>query len=602
MKLKYILTYLAAVLLSASSASAQTTLAKWTFETSQPGVVDMPATPGAGVWITNIASEIGSGIASGFHKGSATYSSPVGNGSSHSFSSATWTNVGDCYQFAISTVGFQSISVSWNQVVSSFAPTNFSLLYSTDGATFTPFASYLVSSSVSFSSGTSNSTATVNFLENLSAITALNNATTAYFRISLASLTDVGGTNATTSGTSRVDNFVVAAAGGAGPAVIVTQPQPVNTFFGNTASLSVLAAGQTPVSYQWYYPNLNTPLVDGPSGFGSGQTAGTISGSTNAMLTLASIDPGQAGPYQVIVSNALGTATSIVAQVTVSIRTPIVTNIAYLRTLQTTNWTPSDTTNLYTVTGTVTTPFNMSASTSSEFFIQDASGEGIAVFIGGGSFTPAQGDSVQVTGPMGQFDGLLELSLSVSNPSHTVTDLSSGNPLPAPKFFDFSSLTNIPYVETNIEGSLVIVSNVFIQQTNLNVGFVSGADYSMTNVNGRLLNLFINANASDVIASSVPVFASSVTGVFDQFTTSIPATNSYELDFLQYANLVPGTTASIPFTLQTVGTNAVLTWNATLFSLQSATNVSGPYTTISGATSPYTDPLTNAANFYRLAH
>ena len=111
MKLKYIITCLAAVLFSATAALAQTTIAKWTFETSQPGVVTLPATPGAGVWITNIAAEVGSGIASSLHRGSATYSSPAGNGSAHSISSATWTNLGDCFQFAVSTVGYQSIGV-----------------------------------------------------------------------------------------------------------------------------------------------------------------------------------------------------------------------------------------------------------------------------------------------------------------------------------------------------------------------------------------------------------------------------------------------------------------------------------------------------------
>ncbi len=50
----------------------------------------------------------------------------------------------------------------------------------------------------------------------------------------------------------------------------------------------------------------------------------------------------------------------------------------------------------------------MTAASSREFFIQDASGEGISVFVGGGTFLPAQGDSVQVTGPIGQFNGLLE--------------------------------------------------------------------------------------------------------------------------------------------------------------------------------------------------
>jgi hypothetical protein len=597
MKLKYILSCLAAIFLT-SAASAQTTLARWTFESSQPAST---GTAGHSLLITNIASEIGSGTASGFHSGFGTpaYSSPAGNGSAHSFSANGWTNnPGDFFQFAVSTIAFQGISITFDAMGSSTGPKNFNLLYSTDGVNFTQFTTYTVAvASPAWSSSSTNTASSFSF--DLSSVTALNNASVVYFRLVDANNVSIGGATVGTAGTSRIDNFTVVAAGGAGPALILTQPKPTSVFFGDTANLSVLASGQAPVSYQWYYPNLNTPLADGPSGFGSG----TISGSTNAILTLTSIDPAQAGPYQVIVSNALGTATSIVAQVTVNIRTPIVTNIAYLRTLQTTNWTPSDTTNLYTVTGTVTTLFNMTA-TSSEFFIQDASGDGIAVFIGGGSFVPNRGDSVQVTGPMGQFDGLLELNLSVSNPTHSVTDISSGHPVPAPKFFDFASLTNIAFVETNIEGSLVIVSNVFLQQPDV-AGFIGNASIDMTNLNGKLLNLFVNANASDVIAQTVPPFASSITGIFSQFTTSTPATGSYELDILQYSDLVAGSPPSnvvpIPLKIQPSGATVMLTWTDNSFALQSSTNVSGPYTTI-GNSSPYTDSTTNTATFYRLMH
>jgi hypothetical protein len=200
---------------------------------------------------------------------------------------------------------------------------------------------------------------------------------------------------------------------------------------------------------------------------------------------------------------------------------------------------------------------------------------------------------------MGQFDGLLELDLSASNPTHSVTDLGSGNPLPSPKFFDFASLTNIPFVETNIEGSLVIVSNVFLQQPEI-AGFIGGASINMTNVNGKLLNLFVNANASDVIAEPVPIFASSAVGIFDQFTTSVPATNSYELDLLQYANLESGTPPIPQLSIKQVGTNVIVTWNDIFFSLQTNLDLTGPFVDAPGAKSPFTNAMDVPAKFYRL--
>ena len=67
-----------------------------------------------------------------------------------------------------------------------------------------------------------------------------------------------------------------------------------------------------------------------------------------------------------------------------NVRTPIVTNIAYVRSLlDHTTWLPTDTTNLYSVTGIVTTPFNISGTgNSTEFFMQDG-GSGICVYMGG---------------------------------------------------------------------------------------------------------------------------------------------------------------------------------------------------------------------------
>ncbi|MDD5139150.1 MAG: hypothetical protein PHY43_02685 [Verrucomicrobiales bacterium] len=603
MKLKYILSCLAAVLLAAPAAFAQTTLAVWTFETAYTSI------SGTGGWITNIVPEIGSGTASGWHSGlfgTTTYSAPAGNGSAKSFSSNGWTNSpGDFYQFAVSTVSFQDISVSFNQVGSATGPRDFNLQYSTDGISFTTFTSYsLPSSPTSWSSGSSNALSVFSF--DLSAITALNNATVVYFRLVDASNASINGGTVAPGGTDRVDNFAVVAAGGTGPTVIITQPQSKDVYFGDTVSFSVLASGEAPVYYQWFYSasgaaGTYSPLADGSSGYGFG----TISGSATAGLALSYLNPAQAGYYEVGVSNALVSdyVYSSPAQLTVGIRTPIVTNIAYLRTLQTTNWFPSDTTNLYTVTGTVTTPINMTANTSREFFIQDASTAGIAVFIGGGSYLPDAGDSVQVTGPIGQFNGLLELNLSASNPAHSVNYINSGNPLPAPKFFDFATLTNISLVETNIEGSLAIVSNVFFQLPQV-AGFVGNGSLNMTNVNGKVLQLFVNAQASDVIAQTVPTFAASVSGVFGQFTSASPATNAYQLNILQYAGLVSGTMASIPFVIQTAGTNAILTWSGTLFSLQSSTNVAGPYVDISPSTSPYTNynSNTNSAMFFRLVH
>src|SRR5271165_4431061 len=99
-----------AALAFALSAQAQSTIADWTFETSQPATAG-PFNP-----------EVGAGSATGSHAGAAVYSTPAGNGSSHSFSANTWA-VGDYYQYQVSTVGDSgTIYLSFDQTSSSTGP------------------------------------------------------------------------------------------------------------------------------------------------------------------------------------------------------------------------------------------------------------------------------------------------------------------------------------------------------------------------------------------------------------------------------------------------------------------------------------------------
>ena len=182
------------------------TLAKWTFETSVPA-----GSPGAGSWITNIAAEIGSGTASGWHAGAATYSNPAGNGSAESFSSQTWA-VGDLYQFVVSTVGYSGIGLSFDQTSSTSGPGFYDLSYSTDGISFTTFASYVVNSNALpnplWNSSTASSLYTHSY--DLSGVSALNNQATVYFRMVDNSTASAGGGAPSAAGSSRLDNVEIA--------------------------------------------------------------------------------------------------------------------------------------------------------------------------------------------------------------------------------------------------------------------------------------------------------------------------------------------------------------------------------------------------------
>src|SRR5208282_3390835 len=79
-------------------------------------------------------------------------------------------------------------------------------------------------------------------------------------------------------------------------------PQDQTALVGQDTSFSVQASGTAPLGYQWYY-NTNTVLTN----------------ATSSILTLTNVQLSDAGGYSVVVTNAYGSATSAVAQLTVSL-------------------------------------------------------------------------------------------------------------------------------------------------------------------------------------------------------------------------------------------------------------------------------------------
>jgi hypothetical protein len=97
------------------------------------------------------------------------------------------------------------------------------------------------------------------------------------------------------------------------PATITLQPQSQTATAGATVTFSVTAAGNSPLSCQWQFDGTN--LSDTVA----------ITGSQSDSLTLIDVMAGDAGNYQVFVTNAFGSATSVVATLTVLPATPVVT-------------------------------------------------------------------------------------------------------------------------------------------------------------------------------------------------------------------------------------------------------------------------------------
>jgi hypothetical protein len=180
---------IAAGLCTAGAAHADI-LANWTFETSVPTT----AGPHAAEAGTNAASS----NATGFHLNPlAVYSNPAGNGSVESFSSNFW-EAGDYYQFTTSTLGFQGITLQFDQNRSSTGPATFDVLYSTDGTNFfTLVDDYSVASQT-----WSSAVPVASTFGPYAGPAALDNQSTVYFRL-------VNQLTVTSTGTNRVDNVII---------------------------------------------------------------------------------------------------------------------------------------------------------------------------------------------------------------------------------------------------------------------------------------------------------------------------------------------------------------------------------------------------------
>ncbi len=195
----------------ATLGPAQTLLSQWTFENY------FLTNNVTGTTISGLPPAFGIGTASGVHASSSTvFSSPVGNGSLKSISANNWA-VGDYWQFQTSTLGYSGISLAWDQTSSQTGPLAFNLSYSTDGINFTVYAAnYVVLTNVTTSNNSGSGLSTLFWSStnlqsaytisySLSSVTALDNASTVYFR-----LVDAAAPSGT-AGTDRVDNFTIMA-------------------------------------------------------------------------------------------------------------------------------------------------------------------------------------------------------------------------------------------------------------------------------------------------------------------------------------------------------------------------------------------------------
>jgi len=289
----------AALLVAAAGSGSGSIVAQWNFNSAPPDT-----NTGSGLTVPSIGS--GSlaalGTTTNFFAGSTN--DPADSGTDNSgwstsgYPGQSTANKTRGAQVSVSTVGYANIAVGWDQRVSGTASKYYRLQYTTNGIDFVDSFVVTMQTNTVFETK-SNNLATIPGANNNPNFgfrivsefesTAITNANTNYVTTSASGYSG-------SSGTVRFDMLTVY---GTAMPTITTQPISVVAVVGDTVDFDVTAAGSAPLAYQWQFAGTN------------------LTGGTNILLTLTNLTLGQAGSYQVVVTNSAGSVTSSVALLTI---------------------------------------------------------------------------------------------------------------------------------------------------------------------------------------------------------------------------------------------------------------------------------------------
>jgi hypothetical protein len=372
------------------------------------------------------------------------------------------------------------------------------------------------------------------------------------------------------------------------PPMFVLQPISTTTSLGSTVTFTAEAVGTGPITYQW-------------------NTDGSPNGATGSSYTLTRVSTNLSGTTYSVTATGGAAPSATSSNAVLTVNGPVVTNIAFLRSLQVTSAAPiitvpaSNSTTVYQVTGVVTEFTNLESATYAEYWIQDSTA-GIEFFVEDPTFRPHLGDVVSVSGIVDIFDDALEMDGSAGNPAEPYSVVSTNgenSPLPyAPNLIPFGFATANPGLSSLVyQGSLGTFTNVYF--VNAGATFENEGSYEVTNSAGQSYDIYVGeSDGPDVIGQTIPSFAYSITGPYDQFDTT------YEIMVTAGNDIVtapPPPVTNLTATLSS--TNISLTWTAVAasytYSVLSATDLEGPWTPVPGGlwfsntSGAYTAPISS---------
>jgi hypothetical protein len=376
---------------------------------------------------------------------------------------------------------------------------------------------------------------------------------------------------------------------------IVTQPVGQTNAVGTRAIFAVRSTGY-PRKSQWQHNGVNIP------------------NATTSSLTIENVQTTNAGNYQLVITNNLGSVTSSVVSLRVS--AGIITNptdqvvnagetinlaavgdgeapLSYQWRLNGTNVPGATTANLSIPNAQVTNAGNYTMVVSNPFGSSTSQPALVVVVI---PSTPGTG-----TGLTGEYRQ--DRTNTFDGPAHftqvdPVIDFDFGAGFPAgelefpPDYFTIRwsgqveplySQTYTFYANTDDGVRLNVNGQQLIDQ--FVVGQVVNASATIALTANQKYNIIMEYAENTGVASAHLSWSSA-----SQVKQIIPQIQLYPT----LGTVAPTIGASVS------GTNLVLTWSGA-FTLQSATNVAGPYGPVPGATSPHTNSLTSdPQRFFRL--
>jgi hypothetical protein len=187
-------------------------------------------------------------------------------------------------------------------------------------------------------------------------------------------------------------------------------------------------------------------------------------------------------------------------------------------------------------------------------------------------------------------------------PYTSYTDLSNNiAALPAPIAIPFNVTNNLNYVNYTVAESRVAIYDCYFgTNAGTTISTTANQVVAVTNSSGQLFHVEFFDVDLDTAGQTLPSYAAKVIGVLYGGAGETPP--AFNVAVTRFADIVINAPTPTPLNALLSGQNLVLSWTNPTFSLQFSTNVVGPYTTILGATSPYTNTVTApATGFYRLS-